>query len=305
VALQFPDALLPHSIQVSTWLSAQTPSVQYFVLADTTFGSCCVDEIAAEHAVADALVHFGRSCMSPNRRLPVLYIFPKKDNLVTSDFVKNMLNTFEKDDVITLRCEVFYHHCMSKISHHSLAFKIGSNYYILGIDSIQSALTDAGFVNVRYKSLETERSGNPNASVKARSTASCSSTPESKCCGGSCQSAYQNETSEDDKESTLNKIEDLKEACESIEKSPETIPNYIVFIGQESLTLTHLILSHRSTEIYLYNPTSSNPELSLQSGSVNRLLARRYYLVQRAKDADRIGIVVGTLGVGKCSPNLK
>lgn len=31
--------------------------------------------MAAEHIGADAIIHFGRSCLSPSRRLPVLYIF--------------------------------------------------------------------------------------------------------------------------------------------------------------------------------------------------------------------------------------
>jgi diphthamide biosynthesis protein 2 len=36
-----------------------------------------------------------------------------------------------------------------------------------------------------------------------------------------------------------------------------------------------------------------------ESVQVNRMLMKRYFLVQKAKDADTIGIVVGTLGVGK------
>lgn len=35
-----------------------------------------------------------------------------------------------------------------------------------------------------------------------------------------------------------------------------------------------------------------------ESVQVNRMLMKRYFLVQKAKDADTIGIVVGTLGVG-------
>ena len=36
--------------------------------------SCCVDEVAAEHVGADAVIHFGNTCLSPSQRLPVLYI---------------------------------------------------------------------------------------------------------------------------------------------------------------------------------------------------------------------------------------
>ncbi len=34
-----------------------------------------MDEVAAEHYKADAIIHFGRACLSPTRRLPVLHVF--------------------------------------------------------------------------------------------------------------------------------------------------------------------------------------------------------------------------------------
>lgn len=48
-----------------------------YILADTSYGACCVDEVAAEHADADVVVHYGRSCLSPTARLPVIYVFTK------------------------------------------------------------------------------------------------------------------------------------------------------------------------------------------------------------------------------------
>lgn len=45
------------------------------ILGDTSYGACCVDEVAAEHCSADVVVHYGRSCLSPTARLPVIYIF--------------------------------------------------------------------------------------------------------------------------------------------------------------------------------------------------------------------------------------
>ena len=46
-----------------------------FILADTSYAACCVDEVAAEHVAADVLVHYGRACLSPTSRLPVVYVF--------------------------------------------------------------------------------------------------------------------------------------------------------------------------------------------------------------------------------------
>lgn len=39
--------------------------VRLFVLADTTFGSCCVDEVGASHISADCVIHYGHTCLSP------------------------------------------------------------------------------------------------------------------------------------------------------------------------------------------------------------------------------------------------
>lgn len=49
--------------------------MRLYILGDTSYGACCVDEIAAEHVDADVVVHYGRACLSPTARLPVIYVF--------------------------------------------------------------------------------------------------------------------------------------------------------------------------------------------------------------------------------------
>lgn len=104
VALQFPDSMLPdaprvfralseglnpkqkgfhqiHITSLSTRIdeskkkSDKLPLVRLYVLADTSYGACCVDEIAAEHVNAELVVHYGRSCLSPTARIPVIHVF--------------------------------------------------------------------------------------------------------------------------------------------------------------------------------------------------------------------------------------
>ena len=41
------------------------------------FCSCCVDEVSASHYTAEAIIHYGHTCLSPCGRLPILYIFGK------------------------------------------------------------------------------------------------------------------------------------------------------------------------------------------------------------------------------------
>ena len=49
-------------------------------------------------------------------------------------------------------------------------------------------------------------------------------------------------------------------------------------------------------KVHGYDPTRR--QATLQSTETNKLLMRRYAAVQKARDADIFGILVGTLGVG-------
>lgn len=74
VALQFPDELLDDAAAVVARLRDLTNGSEFYVLGDTSYGSCCVDEVAAEHVSADVIVHYGRACMSPTTRENVIYV---------------------------------------------------------------------------------------------------------------------------------------------------------------------------------------------------------------------------------------
>ncbi|CAJ0957731.1 unnamed protein product, partial [Mesorhabditis belari] len=74
VALQFPDAFLHYASGVSRIIEDRS-SAKTFILADTSYRSCCVDEIAAAHASCDSIVHYGDACLSsPSTNIPVRYV---------------------------------------------------------------------------------------------------------------------------------------------------------------------------------------------------------------------------------------
>lgn len=82
IALQFPDHMLVDAPRVVQLLDAELASSQgddktrrIHILADTSYSACCVDEIAAEHADSEVVVHYGRTCLSPTSRLPVIYVY--------------------------------------------------------------------------------------------------------------------------------------------------------------------------------------------------------------------------------------
>jgi diphthamide biosynthesis protein 2 len=79
-----------------------------YILADTSYGSCCVDEIAAEHVDADVVVHYGRSCLSPTARLPVIYVFTTH-SLNIPDVVQAFESTFpSKEEKVVLMADITY-----------------------------------------------------------------------------------------------------------------------------------------------------------------------------------------------------
>lgn len=81
-----------------------------FILADTSYGACCVDEVAAEHVDADVVVHYGRSCLSPPSRLPVIYVFTERE-LELEPLISAFENTFpDKAQRIILMADIPYCH---------------------------------------------------------------------------------------------------------------------------------------------------------------------------------------------------
>lgn len=109
VAAQFPDELLPEAVHVAWSIQdackdrghsvlvrppppaplvllqptppTQPPSLhasQVYVLADTTYNSLSVDEVAASHVDAHCVVHYGRASLTKLSRLPAFFVFPQQ-----------------------------------------------------------------------------------------------------------------------------------------------------------------------------------------------------------------------------------
>lgn len=160
IALQFPDDMLPDSARVyqllarglkpasrssntlATSSKATEPSIheenairadsttvvdqkpiKLTILADTSYGSCCVDEIAAEHVDADAVIHYGRACLSPTARLAVLHVFTKMD-LDYESVVKAFTATFADHNAkIILTADITYSNHIQPL--HTLLVRLG------------------------------------------------------------------------------------------------------------------------------------------------------------------------------------
>lgn len=264
VALQFPDNLLWTAAQVVAFLSKST-SAKYFILGDTSYGSCCVDEVAANHAEVDCIIHFGRSCLSRTSRLPVLYVFGKQP-VDVEDLVEAFKGFFsELSQPVLILYDVIYAHIKDELKERL------------------SSLSDQVIVSMI----------NISVSHPAR---------DHKVTGDGINNAIDENHLKVPTEKTVSETEEPRthEISGRYFTLPEdqSIDNCSCFyIGGESLTLKNLMMTLNKCMFYSYYPETKNSRR--ESLNVNRMLMKRYYLIERAKDADIVGILVGTLGVSK------
>ncbi|KAI5104089.1 2-(3-amino-3-carboxypropyl)histidine synthase subunit 2 [Silurus meridionalis] len=245
VALQFPDELLVDCVAVSAALEKETNAKTY-ILGDTTYGSCCVDEVAAEHVGADCIVHYGRSCLSPSRRLPLMYVFGKRPiNVQECAAAFRELYPDQESHVIILY-DVTYSHA---------------------IDDLQRLLGDT-YPNVVFSVLRADHShGHACEPFKVRTNSDCQ---------------------DDTFVHKFGRRFDLKPG--------KTMEDYKMFyIGHEGLTLTNFMMTWNRCSFCSFNPDTSTGRA--ESININKALMKRYYAIERAKDASVVGILVGTLGV--------
>lgn len=218
ICLQFPDDLICYSTSISQQLSANCDS-QIFVLGDTSYGSCCVDEIAAAHIKAEAIIHFGHACLSKITRLPVLYIFLKL-NFDTDTFIKCIEQTFlDKQESIKIFYDSAYLH------------KIGT---IVSLTNLYSNI-DIG-----------------KLAITCESDILCWSMPNLDVSNFTC-----------------------------------------IYIGRDNQSFFNLSTSIKAKVWWLYNPRQNT--IDEISPLKTNWMKKRYYYIEKCKDAHSLGIVVGTL----------
>ncbi|NXT00488.1 DPH2 synthase, partial [Jacana jacana] len=232
VALQFPDELLADAAAVAARMEAATGAEMY-ILGDTTYGSCCVDEVAAEHAGAEAVLHYGPACLSPCRKLPVLHIFgqqPLDVGRCTEAFRE--LYPDRQSRVVVLS-DVVYAHAMGELEQQ-LCPEYPNIIFSRVVCGDSSGPTPPGEVRQFGRQFPVE---------------------------------------------ALGKLQDCA----------------MFYVGAEGLALTSFMLTWNRCLFSSFDPATGCGRR--ETLNVNRALMRRLYLVERARDARVVGILVGTLGV--------
>ncbi|KAJ1992100.1 Diphthamide biosynthesis protein 2 [Dimargaris cristalligena] len=301
VALQFPDLMLSDSTFIYAELAKHTDA-EIFILADTSYGSCCIDEIAAEHVGADLIVHYGHSCLSAPSRIPVLYVFGKP-SVGMNQLAEKFRQFFDpaSDRPVLILYDVAYHHCkdqfLAKLTEQYGYSKLVLSEIPTEFLDIQTAPPTnlsstpccgsgpAGNSCQQYgESHESAVDGEPAPPTQSLRESSPVPAEETPCC------KTKPVRSEGEKGTTTQR-------GRSYTLLPGTsITDYSLFyIGSESPALSNIILTHNQCPAFHFDPQSGlGQELTVKS---SKSLMKRYFMLQKAKDSDVVGIVAGTLGV--------
>lgn len=277
VALQFPDFMLPDAVTISRKLESDTQA-RVFILADTSYGNYDVDEVAASHIDADLIIHFGKSALTATSSIKTLYVLGKQ--FVDAELVCSRFKQCYQDEnakVVVIEDPSCY--CSADIlTKHLQVYK-----------------------NVKFSTVEF--SNNEVVAVK-KTLKECdtSLTENSSSCSVSAESCCRKKS--DLIELNHNDVEKKKECYQigyfniPVENREDFENHSIFFIGHsDSETLQNILVQHPSTTGFVYN-IKSNTCQEINS-KVGRFLAKRFFYIEKIKDAKRIGIVLGTLGMSE------
>ncbi|AOA62989.1 Diphthamide biosynthesis protein 2 [Komagataella phaffii CBS 7435] len=78
-----------------------------WILADTAYSSCCIDEVASGHVNGDVVVHFGDACLNPIDKLNALYVFGKP-HLNAEKIIERVEELCLEDDKVVLMSDTPY-----------------------------------------------------------------------------------------------------------------------------------------------------------------------------------------------------
>ncbi|XP_017847096.1 2-(3-amino-3-carboxypropyl)histidine synthase subunit 2 [Drosophila busckii] len=230
ICLQFPDDYLPHSNGISSSLTEalKAEECKVFIMADTTYGSCCVDEIAAAHVEADSIIHFGNACRSKGSRLPVLYLYPML-HLEMAELLKQLviLQPECAEREVCLYLDIGYHHYEQQTTD--------------GEDTFHSQVRDA------------------------------------------LQSAKL-------------QIELYPSAAEDVDNKPAedtTAERICIFVGADNQRFANLSLTTKAAQWHIFDGAIGT--LSAKNPLTAQYIRRRYYYIEKCKDAQTLGLIVATL----------
>lgn len=109
---------------------------EVWILADTSYSPCCIDEVAAEHVKADIVVHFGDACLNPVEKIESCYVFGKP-YINLEELVQTFkINYSDTSDKVVLMANTPYSYILPEL-YEALKHEY-SNLAIANVDFIKA-----------------------------------------------------------------------------------------------------------------------------------------------------------------------
>ncbi|KAK2079499.1 hypothetical protein QBZ16_001893 [Prototheca wickerhamii] len=255
--LQFPDEMLGSAARVAVTLqehcARQGHDVQAYILADTTYNSLSVDEVAAAHIAGDCVVHYGRASLTPLSRTPAYFVFPRRD--IDVEALASAIASSDPWRAAREGRETVV--CFLEQAHAHLEADL--------CRALESAAAGGAGGHWVWASI-----GSRELEPAAPAGCGCGRPPAAAADSAAAGYSWR---------------------CEGA-------PTAVFFVGSpEAPALEHLQLTHAALSWHVLDTTRD--AYRVEQGlplALRRLLRRRYALVERARAANIVGIVVGTLG---------
>jgi len=280
VALQFPDALLHVAAHVLSFLVTACPAdVKFYVLGDTTFGSCCVDEVAAAHVRADLIVHYGHACLSPVSATPAYFVFGRRPvaSLPCAHAIVSCLPPGEEGRTLLV---------WDPDVSHGVGSVLDAVAGLLGGNSTRAAQVIVPDVpGVLSWSSPSPRLLVPSLPFICRPSSGPARTPELIVAG------FRTGLTDPDADVREGQEEGLL---------PPLPPGslHVVYIGSQAARARTLLAQFATDTLSVIDPTTGLLE-ALPARAAGKLMSARYRAVEVVRGAGAVGLVAGTLGVAR------
>lgn len=281
VTLQFPDEFLSISVEVYNHLSSRLhgQDISLFIAADSTYGSS-LDDVSALHVESDVLVYFG-SDLSSSGSVPVIVAPAIKEVNIDAcvqqvcDGIASTSSLREVGDIdaggpILVCYEASYQYSMTAL-RTALESALISR-------SIERAIIVASLP--AHLDLHSWRSSSSESSASEGNAVTSSST-DSKV----------NSKGSHDNQQVMTTVGGLLVDA-SVVSNPLTT---VVYIGDKQEQLTAILLHMSQNQTVAYSPEQST--LRVMQGSSSREFQQRSGGMLRVKEAQTIGIIVGSMGL--------
>eukprot|EP00750_Incisomonas_marina_P017048 INCI19797.1.p1 GENE.INCI19797.1~~INCI19797.1.p1 ORF type:complete len:594 (+),score=108.00 INCI19797.1:184-1965(+) len=303
VALQFPDKFLGDAIAVKEQLQAAVgPSVRFFILGDTSYGSVHVDEVNAQHISADLIIHYGAAHVTATNRIPVQWVLnkvrcPEPEGVVRllKEQLEALTTTSRPEEALPalppaaqqsyliVAFESPFLHLRSAV-HAALgadprvclgSSPLDEHGFFQGTSPLFAAASAASATH-KEKIAPQAASGVAGSDVQLQ-------TPATTNVPAVCGSYFGHGSSNSIAVASLN-----------LER------NVLVYIGQASRYSDSLYLRFGQCQHRHIDPSASPLCISKPPGTAtHKLMLKRFYVVEELRKASTVGIVVGTLAIAR------